>query len=112
VVAQVTASRVLAFTGNEDRVRDLLRRVNGLGSKLAEMAGLATGEEWVEQLTRRLLGVRHRTAFFKFREPTHLSEKEVRARIERLQGEAGAALRARGRNPRLRVLLTGATGFL
>ena len=113
VAAQVVASRVLAFTGNEARVGDLLRRVNGIGSKLAEMAGLATGEEWVERTTRRLLGVRHRTAFFKFREPTHLTEKELRARTERLQAEAAAALRARGgRNPRLRVLLTGATGFL
>jgi nucleoside-diphosphate-sugar epimerase len=112
VAAQVAASRVLAFTGNEARVGDLLRRVNGIGTKLAEVAGLATGEEWVERTTRKLLGVRHRTAFFKFREPTHLSEKELRARIERLQAEAAAALRARGRNPRLRVLLTGGTGFL
>jgi nucleoside-diphosphate-sugar epimerase len=112
VAAQFMASRMLAFTGNEARVGDLLRRVNGLGTKLAEMAGLATGEEWVERTTRRLLGVRHRTAFFKFREPTHLSEKELRERIERLQREAAAALRPRGRRPRLHVLLTGGTGFL
>jgi nucleoside-diphosphate-sugar epimerase len=112
VAAQFMASRVLALTGNEARVGDLLRRVNGLGGKVAEMAGLATGEEWVERTTRRLLGVRHRTAFFKFREPTHLSEKELRERIERLQKEAAAALRARGRSPRLHVLLTGGTGFL
>jgi hypothetical protein len=112
VAAQFMASRVLAFTGNEERVGDILRRVNGVGSKLAEMAGLATGEEWVERTTRRLLGVRHRAAFFKFREPTHLSESEVRGRIEKLQKAAAAALRARGRKPRLRVLLTGATGFL
>ncbi len=78
VAAQFMASRVLALTGNEARVGDLLRRVNGLGGKVAEMAGLATGEEWVERTTRRLLGVRHRTAFFKFREPTHLWEKELR----------------------------------
>ncbi|HVR71327.1 MAG TPA: SDR family oxidoreductase [Vicinamibacteria bacterium] len=112
VAAQFMASRVLAVTGNEARVGDILRRVNGLGGKLAEMAGLATGEEWVERTARRLLGVRHRTAFFKFREPTHLSEKELRARIERLQKDAAAALRARGRRPRLHVLLTGGTGFL
>jgi nucleoside-diphosphate-sugar epimerase len=112
VAAQFMASRVLAFTGNEARVGDILRRVNGLGAKLAEMAGLATGEEWVERTARRLLGVRHRSAFFKFKKPTHLSEKEVRARIERLQKEAAAALRSRGRNKHLHVLLTGGTGFL
>jgi nucleoside-diphosphate-sugar epimerase len=112
VAAQFMASRVLAITGNEARVGDILRRVNGFGAKLAEMAGLATGEEWVERTALRLLGVRHRTAFFKFREPTPLSEKELRGRIERLQKEAAAALRSRGRNPRLHVLLTGGTGFL
>jgi nucleoside-diphosphate-sugar epimerase len=112
VAAQFLASRVLAFTGNEARVGDILRRVNGVGTKLAEMAGLATGREWVERTAIRVLGVRHRTAFFKFREPTHLSENELRGRIEKLQKEAAAALRARGRRPRLRVLLTGATGFL
>ena len=36
----------------------------------------------------------------------------MRARIEKLQRDARAALQARGRNPRLHVLLTGATGFL
>src|SRR5207253_7027686 len=46
------------------------------------------------------------------RERTHLSEREVRARVQKLQNEAWSRLRARGRNPRLHVLLTGATGFL
>jgi nucleoside-diphosphate-sugar epimerase len=111
VMAQIMASRLLALTGNEARVGDLLRRMNAFGTKLAEMAGLATGEAWVERTALRLLGVRHRAEFFKFREFSRLSESEVRARIEKLQKEAGAALRARGRR-RLSVLLTGATGFL
>ena len=36
----------------------------------------------------------------------------MKARIARLRDDARAALAARGRNPKLRVLLTGATGFL
>ncbi|HET8648006.1 MAG TPA: SDR family oxidoreductase, partial [Vicinamibacteria bacterium] len=66
----------------------------------------------LERQAKRLMGVVDRDFAFRFREHTHLSEKEVRARVEKLQREARAALRARGRNPRLRVLLTGATGFL
>src|SRR5262249_5733903 len=60
----------------------------------------------------KLMGVVDRRVFFRFREPTHLSEREVRARVEKLQREAGATLAARGRSPKLHVLLTGATRFL
>ena len=89
-----------------------LRRVNTLGAKLAEAMGAATGSRTVEQRAKRLLGVVDRDVYFRFREPSHLTEKEVRARVERLQREARAVLKARGRTPRLKVLLTGATGFL
>jgi hypothetical protein len=49
---------------------------------------------------------------YQFREPAHLSEKEMKARVLDLQREARARLAALGKHPRLRVLLTGATGFL
>jgi len=76
------------------------------------VVGSALGSPEVERAAQRLLGVVARDADFKFREFTRLSDKEVRARVEKLQREARAALRARGRRPRLHVLLTGATGFL
>jgi hypothetical protein len=66
----------------------------------------------VERRTRRLLGVVGRDYVYRFREPSQLSEKELKARIDALQREARARLAGRGRNPRLKVLLTGATGFL
>lgn len=112
LAAQFLASRVIQFTGNEEKVRDGMRAVNRLGLKVAEAIGSATGSRAVERQTKKLIGVQDRDVFFRFREPTHLSEKEVRARIEKLQREARARLSARGRNPRLSVLLTGATGFL
>src|SRR5207244_1114085 len=71
-----------------------------------------TRSKAVEKQAKRLIGVSDRDVFFQFRETTHLSEKEVRARVEKLQKEARTALRARGRSPKLQVLLTGATGFL
>jgi nucleoside-diphosphate-sugar epimerase len=112
VTAQFLASRVISWTGNEATVKDGLRKVNLLGLKLAEALGQATGSHAVEKQTKRLMGVAERDVFFKFREATHLTEKEVKARIDKLRTDARALLKARGRRPRLHVLLTGATGFL
>ena len=112
VAAQFAASRILQLTKKEDLVDQGLRAINLVGSTAARAAGAVFGGDVVERRARKLLGVVGRDHYFRFREPSHLEEGEVRERIERLQSEAGAALRARGRNPRLRVLLTGATGFL
>ncbi len=112
VLAQFVASRVIDATGNEESVREGMRKVNQIGTRLAEQLGSMTGSKTVEKQAKKLIGVVDREVFFQFREPTRLSEKEVKARIARLQAEARAALKARGRSPRLRVLLTGATGFL
>ena len=112
VTAQYLASRLIQWTGNENAVKDGLRKVNLLGLKLAEALGSATGSKAVEKSAKNLIGVTDRNVFFKFREASHLSEKEVKARIERLQRDARLLLKARGRSPRLHVLLTGATGFL
>ena len=61
---------------------------------------------------KRLLGVTPRDYVFQFREATHLSEREVKARVAELQKLARAQLAALGKRPRLKVLLTGATGFV
>jgi len=112
VTAQYLASRLIQWTGNENAVKDGLRQVNLLGIKLAEALGSATGSKAVEKGAKSLIGVTDRNVFFKFREASHLSEKEVKVRIEKLQRDARILLKARGRSPRLHVLLTGATGFL
>jgi nucleoside-diphosphate-sugar epimerase len=112
VAAQFLASRAMQLTGNEQLVRGGLRGLNTLGRALATVAGSVIGSKGLERQAKRLMGVADRDFAFQFREFTHLSEKEVRARVDKLQREARTALRARGRNPRLHVLLTGATGFL
>ena len=112
VGAQFAASRLIRWTGREQAVDAGIRRVNAVGGKLAEMVAALAGRPELEAGAKRFLGVMGGGAYFKYREPTHLSEQQVRTRVERLQRAAAAALRARGRNPRLQVLLTGATGFV
>ena len=112
VTASYLASRLVQVTGNEDSVRDALKKINQLGVQMAGRLGQITGSKSIERGARQAIGVVDREFFFQFREATRLSEREVKARIVRLQEDAKAALAARGRNPNLRVLLTGATGFL
>jgi nucleoside-diphosphate-sugar epimerase len=112
VALQFLASRAIGLTASEARVRAGVKRINEFGATLASYAGSLAGTPVAERVARKLMGVVERHSYFKFREPSHLSEKDVQARVHRLQREARAALRARGRNPKLHVLLTGATGFL
>ena len=112
VTAQFLASRLIQVSGNEEKVRDGMRKLNVAGTRLAARLGRLTGSKAVERGAKKLIGVVDRELFFQFREPTKLTAREVKARIEKLKAEARAALKARGRSPRLRVLLTGATGFL
>jgi len=113
LLVQFTASRLVGLTRNEKLVKRGVRGLNKLGEFAAEALGALSGSVDVERRTRRLLGVVGRDYVYRFREPSQLSEKELKARIDALQREARARLAGRGgRNPRLKVLLTGATGFL
>jgi nucleoside-diphosphate-sugar epimerase len=112
LTAQFLASRLIQLTGDEDTVRARMRTLNSLGVKLAGTIGGVTGSKAIERQAKKLMGVVEREVFFKFREPSHISEREVKLRIDKLKKQAVAAYKTRGRNPRLRVLLTGATGFL
>ena len=111
IAAQFAASRFIRFTGNERFAREGIRAANRVGSVLAEAMGFFAGSRDLERRAKRLFGVRERDFAFRFRETTHLSDQEVRAKVERLQKDARAALRRHG-DGGLHVLLTGATGFL
>jgi nucleoside-diphosphate-sugar epimerase len=112
LAAQFVASRVIRLTGKERVVRQGLRALTGLGHWMAGGVGAVTGSEEARRRAQKLLGVSEHGYVFRFRESTHLTERQLRERVERLQRDARSLLRARGRNPRLHVLLTGATGFL
>jgi nucleoside-diphosphate-sugar epimerase len=87
---------------------------------LASRAAALTGHDWLARalerglarLARGLPGRRGHAQAFRFRRSPSASGPEARARLCRLRRDARRALTARGRRPRLRVLLTGATGFL
>src|SRR5262245_35396804 len=112
VAVSFLASRAVQITGREGAVGDGLRALNQVGSFVARSVGSVIGSETLERQAKRLMGVVDRNFHFRFREPTHLSEREVKQRVEKLQKDAAAALKKRGRQPKLHVLLTGATGFL
>lgn len=112
IAAQFLASRLIHVTGNERLVKFGLRGVERLGARVGGTVAELTGNPDDAARVRRLLGVTTRDYVFQFREPTHLSEREVKARVRELQKQARERLAALGKRPRLRVLLTGATGFL
>ena len=112
IAAQFLASRFVQVTGNESLVKRGLGLVEAVGSRVGRTVGELTGNPEDGRAVKRLLGVTARDYVYQFREPTHLSEKELKARVQDLQKQARAKLAALGKRPRLRVLLTGATGFL
>ena len=112
IAAQFLASRFIQVTGNESFVKRGLRGIEALGSRVGRTVGELTGNPEDGRAVGRLLGVTARDYVYQFREPTHLTEKELKARVQDLQKQARAKLVALGKRPRLRLLLTGATGFL
>ena len=112
IAAQFLASRLVQVTGNEALVKRGLKALDRLGAGAASMAADLSGDPGDVRRVKRLLGVSARDVVFRFRETTHLSEREVKKRVGALQTAARAQLEAQGRHPRMRVLLTGATGFL
>jgi nucleoside-diphosphate-sugar epimerase len=100
------------LTRNEALVKGGLRTLDRLGGRVARTVADLSGDPKDERRVKRMLGVSARDFAFRFRETTHLSEKEVKGRVRALQKEARTRLAALGRRPRHRILLTGATGFL
>ncbi len=112
IAAQFLASRFIQLTGNERLVKRGLKLVEAVGSRVGRTVGELTGNPDDARSVDRFLGVTARDYAYQFRESTHLTEKEVKTRVQELQKLARARLLALGKRSRLRVLLTGATGFL
>ena len=112
VAVQFLTSRIVQLTGDERAGWQRMRQINRVGRRLARLMGSLAGSSTVESEVKRLIGVPDTRSYYRFRSPTRLSNPEVAARIELLRKAARQRLRRRGANPRLRVLLTGATGFV
>jgi nucleoside-diphosphate-sugar epimerase len=112
VAVQFVASRVASFTGDDRAAWQRMKQINRLGRRTAGLMGYLTGSSRVESRVKRLIGVPDTHCFFRFRAPTPLTDREVTRRIHGLRRAAREKLRRRGRNPKLNVLVTGATGFV
>jgi nucleoside-diphosphate-sugar epimerase len=112
VAAQVIASGFIRTTGRERAVERGLRAINEMAGRGAELASLFFGGRAFEKKAKDFLGVVSRDYSYRFREPKHLSPAQVERRLSRARAEAARKLAARGADPRLHILLTGATGFL
>ncbi len=112
VAMQFVASRVVGLTGKEAVVRRGLKAVNKLGQWLASGVEAASGSRAAAEQVKRVIGVVDPAFAFRFRETTQLSDRQLRERVRKLRGDAAARLKARGRNPGLRILMTGASGFV
>lgn len=112
VAAQVIASRFIRTTGKERAVERGLKAINEMAGRGAELASLFVGGRAFEKKAKDFLGVVSRDYSYRFREPKHLSPAAIERRLVKARNEAAKKLQARGHDPRLHVLLTGATGFV
>lgn len=112
VAAQVIASGFIRTTGRERAVEKGLKAINEMAGRGAELAGLFVGGRQFERKAKDLLGVVSRDYSYRFREPKHVSPAQIEKRLAKARKDAASRLAARGDDPKLHVLLTGATGFL
>ena len=112
VAAQVIASGFIRTTGRERAVERGLKAINDIAGRGAELAGLFVGGRKLEKRAKDLMGVVSRDYSYRFREPKHVSPAQIEKRLEKARKDAAKKLQMRGDDPKLHILLTGATGFL
>ena len=112
VAAQVIASGFIRTTGRERAVERGLKAINEMAGRGAELASLFVGGRSFEKRAKDFLGVVSRDYSYRFREPKHLSPALIEKRLAKARSDAAKKLAARGADPALHVLLTGATGFV
>ncbi|MEO8361918.1 MAG: SDR family oxidoreductase, partial [Vicinamibacteria bacterium] len=112
VAAQVIASRFIRSTGREMAVERGLKAINGMAGRGAELVSLFVGGRKFERRAKDFLGVVSRDYSYRFREPKHVTPGQIERRLAKARQDAAKKLRARGADPKLHVLLTGATGFV
>jgi len=112
VAAQVIASGFIRTTGKERAVERGLKAINEMAGRGVELASLFVGGRAFERKAKDFLGVVSRDYAYRFREPRHLSPAVIERRLMKARSEARKKLQARGPDPQLHVLLTGATGFV
>ncbi|MEM9594315.1 MAG: SDR family oxidoreductase [Acidobacteriota bacterium] len=113
VQARRFMSRLLGETQDEELVRKKMKEIRELGHKTSERIAKIVGRD-AEAVSKALFGLKRKEYFFRFKRHPHTRE-EIDSTLARLKAEAADQLDAvRGDDGklRLRILLTGGTGFV
>lgn len=113
IQARRLMSRLMRKTGDPEHVRARMKKLRRMGHKAsAVIARAIRGDK--DRVARALFGLKEREYYFRYKQHP-ISDEEAGRRIARLREQAEQQLEgARGEDGslRLRVLLTGGTGFV
>ena len=113
ILARRFMSRMVATTGEEETARRRMRDVRRRGYNVAKVIAKVTGRE-PARVARALFGLKNREHFFRYKKFTVAGEQAERVLVtlQRQAAEKLAAVTGADGRLRLRVLLTGGTGFV
>lgn len=111
--ARHTMSRVVRATGSEEEARRRMKERRKLGYRASEVVAKAIGESDVTKVSKALFGLKEREYYFRYKRLPYERE-ESQQRISEMQQEVASRLEQveEGGRLRLRILLTGGTGFV
>ena len=113
VHARYMMSRVIKATGREEEALRKMKEMRRLGFRTSRAIARMFGASDPEKISKALFGLKEKEYYFRYKKLARTKE-EVADRIAELKSRTRAAYDATlvdGR-PRLRVLLTGGTGFV
>ena len=113
VHARNMMSRVVKTSGSEEEARRRMRERRRLGHRASEVVARAIGEEDVSKVSKALFGLKEKEYFFRYKRLPY-DRSEVKRRLAEMKEEVASRLENRRNQQglRLRVLLTGGTGFV
>ncbi|MBS2036497.1 SDR family oxidoreductase [bacterium] len=104
--ARSLMSWLVRSTGDEEKARGIMRKVRDFGRSTSNVLAKALGKD-PDALSKTLFGLKKRDYYFRFKKHQYTAE-DIASRIQKLKQEAVA--RAQGK--KMRVFLTGGTGFV
>jgi nucleoside-diphosphate-sugar epimerase len=113
VHARRMMSKIVRESGSEEEARRRMRERRRLGYRASEVVARAIGEEDVTKVSKALFGLKEKEYYFRYKRLPY-DRKEIARRLEEMRAETEHRLEATRRDGRLRlrVLLTGGTGFV
>lgn len=113
VHARHLMSKIVRATGSEEEARRRIKERRRLGYRASEVVARAIGESDVSKVSSALFGLKEREYYFRYKR-LPLDRKQVKQTLAEMKRQIAARLEAMRQEGglRLRVLLTGGTGFL